>query len=258
MNYLVVIAYDGSSFQGWQRQPGARTVQGDLESALQGLFRAKIDVHGSGRTDSGAHAYAQTAHFKMDLDIGPARLASALNSALPGDILVTNCAAVDPEFHARYSAVGKTYVYKFYTAQERNPFHSRNRYYAGRHLDLKAMERAAYCFIGTHDFGSFCATGSDKKNKTRQITQADIKSAGGHESGSEGGHESGSTTEYEFTITGSGFLYKMVRTIVGEIIAAGRGRSSQEKIIDLLARPDKDRNKDIAPACGLYLWDVYY
>ncbi|MDO4800293.1 MAG: tRNA pseudouridine synthase A, partial [Bacillota bacterium] len=182
MNYLLVIAYDGSDFAGWQTQdPDAhqttRTVQGELERILRRVFRLPIDLQGSGRTDRGAHATGQTASFHLPIQLTGDDLMRILGDSLPHDISVLSATVVPDRFHARYDATGKTYVYKIRNAHRQHPFVSRYTHYVPirRHrIDADAMRRAASLFIGTHDFGSFMAMGSDKKNTVRTIFSFDI------------------------------------------------------------------------------------
>lgn len=252
-NYLLVIAYDGSGFNGWQMQDSkSRTVQGSITAAIEAIFKCKVVLNGSGRTDAGAHAYGQTASFKMNVSIKAEKLKNILNVSLPSDISIIEAYNVDNSFHARYDAVGKSYIYKLRNGSEPSPFDSRYCYflpYSRMRLDIFKMKQASNLFIGTHDFKGFMATGSPKKTTVRTITKLEIDSQQLSDSGDRG---------IVVTINGSGFLYKMVRIIVGTLIDIGVGKIKEDEILVHLNEGVIDRKKPVAPAAGLYLADVYY
>lgn len=238
------LQYDGSLYNGWQRQPKLPTIQETIERHLSVLLKAPIHIHGSGRTDAGVHALGQCASFKATLILPIEQLHVALNRRLPGDINIRAMNLADEDFHARYSAIGKTYVYKLYTSREKNPFLSRYAMHCPRTLNLEAMQVALTDFIGTHDFASFKASGSTVKTTVRTI-------------------ESFTMTLLEqdqlvFEVKGDGFLYNMVRIMIGLLVEIGKENIEPTAVPDIILSQNRFNARWTAPACGLYLKEVHY
>lgn len=180
--YLAVVAYDGSNYSGWQSQAGAsRTVQGTLAHAAKSVFKKEMVFDGSGRTDAGVHAHGQTVSFVMEGALPTEKVKTILNHVLPEDIRIRSVREMPYGYHARYDAVGKTYVYRILVANEVDAFDSRYFHYESRNLDMEAMRRAARYFCGTKDFKNFCATGSNKKTTVRRLRSIEIKEFGREE-----------------------------------------------------------------------------
>src|SRR5689334_15689389 len=174
MNYKLLLQYDGTDFHGWQSQEGFRTVQGELEHALSLLEGKNVNVYGSGRTDAGVHAEGQVASVELQREIKQQKLRAAINGNIEKDLRVLDVEEVSPEFHARYSAVGKTYVYRVVNGQIMSPFWSRYALHEARALDLAQMQRAAELFLGRHEWTAFSAAQSDVEDRVRTIAQLDI------------------------------------------------------------------------------------
>lgn len=238
------VMYDGSRFFGYQSQREGRTVQQEIEKALFRIHKkTPVKTHASGRTDAGVHAVGQVIHFDTPVDMPPERWARALNGELPPDISVKKTEAVSADFHARYSAVGKEYRYRLYRTPHRDPFRVGYAYHYPYPLDTARMKEAAALFLGEHDFTSFCSTKSDKENKVRRIDRIELIENG---------------ADLEIIFTGNGFLYNMVRIIVGTLVKIGNGRLAPEEVPRILAAKDRNTAPQTAPAEGLYLWAVTY
>ncbi|KYD30326.1 tRNA pseudouridine synthase A [Geobacillus sp. B4113_201601] len=239
-----MIAYDGTHFFGYQIQPGKRTVQGELERVLKRMHKGKeVRVAASGRTDAGVHAYGQVIHFDTPLSLSPEQWKKALNAQLPDDIVVRSAAETDSAFHARFSAKAKEYRYNVWTAAERDVF---RRHYCAWHpypLHIDAMNEALVPLKGTHDFTGFCSAKTAMEDRVRTIYHAEVEADG---------------PMLQFRLIGSGFLYNMVRIIVGTVLEVGQGKRSPSDIEWLLAAKDRRLAGPTAPAQGLYLWRVYY
>jgi len=237
------IQYDGSGYHGWQRQTHLKSVQGTLEKVLSRVFDQDIEIDGSGRTDAGVHALGQWVSFKVNLTIPFENIKTIVNRRLPDDIYVTHISLESDDFHARYCAIGKTYVYKIYTNRARNPFLDKYFFHFEHDLDLNAIRQAMMHFVGTYDFKAFMAMGSPKENTVRRIYRFDLDQLG---------------NELTFTITGDGFLYNMVRIIMGSLIHVGTGKIKASEIPAVIESGDRNRAKYTVPAHGLYLKTVYY
>lgn len=240
----IQVAYDGSDYHGWQRQSGQRSVQQAIEEVLRHILRQHVALEGSGRTDAGVHARGQVASFSCDLKMTPEKLAEVMNRRLPRDIEVSSIRAVPRTFHARYDAVGKTYSYRIHTGHDKSPFAARYACVLSRPLDLDQVRCAMPAFIGTHDFRAFRASGSKLTDPVRTVTAFEM--------------EQPRPDELIFTITGNGFLYKMVRIIMGTLIHVGQGKKPAHVIPDIIAAGDRHAVRYTAPAEGLYLEKVYY
>jgi len=243
MRYLITIEYFGKNYCGWQRQANKVSVQETLEGALAALYNQKIKLYGSGRTDSGVHALAQTAHFDAPDTIPAQRLHLALNRLLPADIRVKEAKKVSGDFHARYATVEKTYIYKFYLSKIASPIRVHTHGWLAPPVDIGKMQSACKKLIGTHDFKRFSATGSSVKTSIRTVYNAEIAENG---------------DEITFTITADGFLYNMVRIIAGTLVQIGKGKIALEDIALLLQGDTVAKRGDTAPPQGLYLASVRY
>lgn len=242
---LLKIKYDGSRYHGWQRQQHHNSVQEELERALSKAFSQPITIEGSGRTDAGVHALGQVASFRAKMVLPIEQVQFVANRLLPPDIYITEVTLADDSFHARYHAVGKTYQYKIYTGRERDPFKALYSYHYPHVKDVEAMRYAATKFIGTHDFRTFMASGSNKEITVRTLYQLLLE-------------EDKHNQEIILTITGNGFLYNMVRIITGTLLHVGAGKLSKDAIPDIISSRDRKMAKFTVPACGLYLKNVYY
>lgn len=241
--YFSVISYDGTFFAGWQKQPGAPTIQEELEKALFLLLKEKISVIGSGRTDSGAHAMGQTAHFSTNIALDTYAFLRSLNGILPYAIRVRSLDEVDEHFHVRFSAIKKEYHYHLWFEPYLCPFTAPYRHHIKGELDLFLFQEALQAFIGTHDFCSFANTHGSVLTTTRTIYRIECFRQLG-----------GLRVEFE----GNGFLYKMVRNIIGYALEVAKKKRSLEQLPEILAAKDRRAVGQAAPAKGLFLMRVFY
>jgi tRNA pseudouridine38-40 synthase len=250
----LTLAYCGTPWKGWQSQPGGETIQDKLAAALLRSIKCVVDVQGSGRTDAGVHALGQVAHCDVPetLAMSVEGWVSAFNACLPLTIRVTEVQFCDPLFHARFSAIGKIYRYRIWRPYLLSAFESDRAWHVYGPLDMLALRDCAQSLVGTHNFVRLSANRGDlpetvrrtlPEKTTRTIQRVDI-------------HEAGDFLELEFE--GDGFLYKMVRLMVGSLIHVARGRSTQAWFQDLLVSSDGLQSHQTAPACGLYLVKVKY
>ncbi|MDW0116780.1 tRNA pseudouridine(38-40) synthase TruA [Sporosarcina thermotolerans] len=239
------VAYDGTDFAGYQSQPNMRTVQSVIDKALVKLHKDKsIYSVASGRTDAGVHAFGQVIHFDTPLNLFPDRWRMALNVLLPKDVRVVDVEFVDDEFHARYSATGKTYMYKWSRSEIQSPFERNYVVHLGKwRPDIERMREAATYFIGTHDFTSFCSSKTATSSKVRTVRELTVVEQG---------------EELIMTIEGDGFLYNMVRTIAGMLFAVGIGWNEPSDMKEMIEAKDRKKVGKTAPAHGLYLMNVTY
>jgi tRNA pseudouridine38-40 synthase len=249
MNFKLLIQYDGTEFHGWQRQDEQRTVQGELMRVLSLLDDRPVTVHGSGRTDAGVHAEGQVASVHLQREITPVKLRNAINGNLARDLRVLSVEIAPDDFHARYSAIGKSYVYRLVPGPVMSPFWSRFAHQEARPIDLERMRGYARLFIGEHDWTAFSAAQADAESRVRRITDLVI---------SAGWDGRGLCDLIEFTVTANGFLRYMVRSIVGTLMAAGRGEIEAENIQRAITEGDRELVGATAPACGLTLLRVQY
>lgn len=245
--YRMTMAYDGHLFHGFQMQPNQRTVQGTVEEALTKMTKGKrVIVEGSGRTDAGVHALGQVIHFDYpNHAIPPEKMLLALNSMMPLDIVFKDCQIVDKNFHVRYSARGKWYRYRVSRDRFVDPF---RRFYTGHFpypLDIKKMQIAAKDLLGTHDFTSFAASGGQIVNKVRTMYYVNIE-------------EDKEKNEVVFDFICSGFLYNMVRILVGTLLEIGRGKRPVDDFPRIIAAKNRQLVNETAQASGLYLYHVFY
>ena len=242
MRVRLTLSYDGSAFSGFQVQKNAESVQHLLCEALATVCKAPIPVSGCSRTDAGVHARTFVCHADLPCDSLPPRILTSLNALLPDTIAVSEITEVSENFHARYSATGKTYRYYFTNAPVRDPLSLDRALQVKAPLDLEKMKEAATALLGTHDFAVFQAAGSKVKDTVRTVTQAEFVKTGAH--------------TFYFEITANGFLYRMVRNIVGTLLDIGLGKDYD--IPALLNSKDRTKAGKCAPPHALYLWQVHY
>jgi tRNA pseudouridine38-40 synthase len=243
--YKVVIAYDGTRYSGWQFQDNALGIQQVVEETLEYLEGGKVRVFGSSRTDAGVHAKGFVAHFEITKPIPPKNLVRAMNSRLPDDVRIMSAAYAKDDFDARLSAKGKEYRYHLYQSDIMPPHLAPYWTFCHRPLDVEAMAKAASYFVGRHDFVSFAAN----PHRELETTVRNIFSFAVRKSG----------PRYVFTVRGDGFLYKQVRSMVGFLIAVGKGNEKPEAVKELLeAKAERTARVETAPPRGLFLWKVFY
>ena len=247
LKFKLVIAYDGTAYQGWQLQKIGTGVQEKVEAVLARYFPSRPRLHSSSRTDTGVHALGMVAHYEIpqaENKLPLARLAIALNAFLPDDIRVLHVTRAKKDFHARFHATGKQYRYVVWNHHAMNPLLQGRAWHVARPLDFAKMKTAAKCFVGKHDFKSFAANHTYEMECTvRTLTRCDVKRSG---------------MQYTFVIEGDGFLYKMCRGIVGTLVQVGFGKFSPGDIPAMFAQTDRRAAGMSAPAHGLVLWKVFY
>ncbi|MBO5394489.1 MAG: tRNA pseudouridine(38-40) synthase TruA [Clostridia bacterium] len=241
---LLTIAYDGSGYSGWQKQPTQRTIQGEIESAFFNATGQRIELFGSGRTDAGVHAYRQTAHFDLDLPIPIEKLPEIINNRLPQDIAITQAREVAEDFHARFSIKKKQYLYKIYNGEEKQPFLANYYGFVKKTLDINKMQECANVLIGTHDFHGYCSANTSAVDFVRTIFDIQVKRH--------------SDNEIYVTVSGSGFLYNMVRIIVGTLVDYSLGKISLEMVKEALIQGNRECAGQTMPPNGLYLNETIY
>ena len=251
MNYRFTLQYDGTEFHGWQAQGRSdqRTVQGELERALSLLEGRRVIVYGAGRTDAGVHAEAQVANAHLARAWTSEKLRGAMNGNLPRDVRIMEAQTVPDDFHARFSAEGKTYCYRIFNAPYTSPFWLRFAHGEHRPLDVEAMQRAAPLFVGEHDWTAFSSAHTDVLTRVRRVTELEI---------TERFSERGRARMIEITVSADGFLRYMVRSIAGTLLAVGRVETNEAIITRALATGDRKAVGATAPACGLTLIKVHY
>ncbi|MFZ0243679.1 MAG: tRNA pseudouridine(38-40) synthase TruA [Desulfobacterales bacterium] len=245
VNFKITVEYDGSGFHGWQRQKACRTVQGEIEKALETLSGQKIAVIGSGRTDAGVHALGQVAGFKCRTRLGPAVLQKALNSLLPAAIVIHDCQAAGPNFHARFDVRRKTYRYRILNRPLAVAVGRQYAWHIRRPLDLETLRRAAAILVGRHDFAAFEGAGSPRAHSVRQVFTALWRLED-------------DTGFLAFDIEADGFLRFMVRNIVGTLVLVGAGKIGIADFKDILQSRERQRAGATAPPQGLFLISVSY
>lgn len=246
-NLLITLRFCGASYHGFQVQKNALTITQVFQDAVEKVLGVRYDIKGCSRTDAGVHANRYFISMKVaeSQTIPCPGLVRGLNANLPGDIAVLDCREVPEDFHARYSCLGKRYIYKFHNAPVRDPFLKGRVYHSqsGLVLDEAAMDAAARHFVGRHDFSAFCAAGGSVEDKVRTIYAANVSRTG---------------DVVTFSVTGNGFLYNMVRIMAGTLLAVGQSRLAPEEIPAILASLDRSRAGLTLPPDGLYLDDVFY
>lgn len=242
-NLLLTLCYDGSAFHGWQVQANAVTVQAVFQSAVEKVFGSRGEIHGCSRTDAGVHANRYCVNFKTERQIPCDNVVRALNTYLPKEISVVNCICVPSCFHARYSCAAKEYVYRVYNGPVRNPFLERYAYHYRYALDAQQLEREAQAFVGTHDFAGFCSAGSKVGHTVRTVHSFTVRREG---------------DMVLFTVTADGFLYNMVRIMVGTLLFVQQGRILPGELAGIIASGERTCAGKTAPPQGLYLNQVFY
>lgn len=239
----LTLGYIGTAYSGWQRQIGQDTVQERLERAVSLLTKEQVSVQGSGRTDTGVHAIGQVAHFDTESSIPIKNFVTGLNHFLPDDIRITSAEETDGSFHARYSAKEKTYCYALYEGETDIAVLANRAVRVKNRLSVAKMQRAATAFVGEHDFRSFQSTNADTTTSVRTVKSVRVVRKDGL---------------IRIYATANGFLYNMVRLMVGTLVRAGKGEIDADGIKELIARADKHAVTEVMPACGLYLVEVKY
>lgn len=245
-NYKLTIAYDGTNYCGWQIQPNGISIQEILQDKIKIIAREDVKLIGSGRTDAGVHAFGQVAHFRCNKELDVNRFAHSLNALIPEDIRVIEMERAALDFHAQYNAKGKIYHYNLHLDQVMDPFRRLYAYHVLEKIDLAQMQRAASYFKGTHDFTSFANEahrGTAAHDPVRTLDRLDIMMELG-----------GVRLEFE----GDGFLYKMVRNIVGTLLEVGKGKLQPEDIASILNAKDRRKASQAVPPQGLFLVEVKY
>jgi len=250
-NIFLKIAYDGTNFCGWQRQPGVRTVCGELEEVLSRVLQQPVKLEATSRTDAGVHAYGQQATLRGVFGIPTQRLARAVNDSLAksrlervSDVEILWAKEMPEGFHARFSSKGKLYLYKISNASQVDLFRRNYCYQITRPLDLDAMRAAAKLIEGEHDFAAFMSMGSTPQESTvRTVYAIEIKKDG---------------SDLTLAVSGNGFLYNMVRIITGTLVEVGLGKRSLETVAQAISEKDRSKAGHVAPPQGLYLDEVFY
>ena len=243
-NMKMLLSYDGTRYRGWQRLGDCEnTIQGKLEAVLSRMVDHPVEVIGSGRTDAGAHARGQVANFHCRTSMTTEEIHKYLKQYLPEDIGVVSVEEVDDRFHSRFHALKKTYRYRIWNSSMPCVFERRYVWQVEDQLDLEAMQEAAKMFVGTHDFMAFCSNKHFKKSSVRTIYQFSVERVG---------------PELWFTVSGDGFLYNMVRILVGTLIAIGRGERSKAEIPEMIKSRVRENAGETVPAKGLCLMEVLY
>jgi len=243
MRIRLTVEYEGTNYVGWQRQLNGLSVQQALEEAFEKASGERVCITGAGRTDAGVHALAQVAHLDTHCTIPPEKISYAMNTYLPPDIRVKSSELADESFHARFSATGKTYRYTIYRDIHPSAIYRNLSWHIRSDLDVAAMREAAQYLIGEHDFAAFCAAGSEVKDTVRTIHAITITEA---------------EPFLHIDVTGSGFLYNMVRIIAGTLADVGLGRIPPERVKEILDGRDRNAASATAPAQGLTMVEVYY
>lgn len=242
-NLKILVAYDGTNYHGFQRQNNAKAIQNILEMAFEKLFKQPITLVGSGRTDTGVHAYGQTISLSVNTSIPAERIPRAVKKFLPDDIVVIDACDVAEDFNARFSCVGKAYEYHIFYSEVVNPLKRNFVWQVAKKPDLSLLCEVSALIVGEHDFASFRSMGSSKNSTVREIYQAKWHTFG---------------QEFIFHISGNGFLYHMVRNLVGTMYNVGIGKISVEDFKNIMAALDRKKAGKMAPAQGLYLLETFY
>ena len=239
----LTLRYLGTRYHGWQVQPNGVTVQALLQDAIEAVTGVRSGVTGCSRTDAGVHADKFCCVTDTSSPLRGERMCAALNAHLPRDIAVYDCREVAPDFHPRYAARGKRYVYRIWNGRARNPFYEETAWHIARPLDVAKMNAAAGDFVGTHDFAPFCSAGSTVEDTVRTVTRCDVTRRG---------------DLVEITVEADGFLYNMVRILVGTLLDIAEDRLPENAIQTALATKSRNAAGVTAPAQGLSLVDVFY
>ncbi|MCH5191396.1 MAG: tRNA pseudouridine(38-40) synthase TruA [Oscillospiraceae bacterium] len=242
-NLLLTLRYSGTAYHGWQIQPNGDTVQSRLAEAFRRIGGADENIIGCSRTDAGVHANMFCCNVRTECTVPTEKIPDALNTYLPPDISVYDCREVPYEFHARYDCKGKEYVYIIYNGKYRDPFYENRAMFYPYELDAELLNSAAKDYMGIHDFSAFCSSGTEVQDKTREIFDCSVERKG---------------DIIKFTVSGNGFLYNMVRIIVGTLLEIQQGKIEKDKIPFIIESKKRENAGATAPACGLYLNKVIY
>ncbi|WP_096233557.1 tRNA pseudouridine(38-40) synthase TruA [Thermoanaerobacterium sp. RBIITD] len=242
-NIMLVIEYDGTNYHGWQYQKNALTVQEIITKAINKITSENVNLIGSSRTDSGVHALYQVANFKTKTKIPVEKLPYAINSVLPDDIVVKSAKDVEDNFHSRYSAKGKRYRYIIFNRKFESPILRNYSWHVSYKLSLEKMKNSLCYFKGTHDFSAFKASGSPVKDSIRTVTEISLEK---------------DEDIIKFEIEADGFLYNMVRIIVGTLVDVGIGKIEPIEIKNIIESKNRNMAGKTAPPQGLYLLKIYY
>lgn len=243
-NFRILLTYDGTKYKGWQRLGNTEnTIQGKLEGVVSRMLGVPTEVIGSGRTDAGVHALGQVANFHGDTEMTCVEILDYLRKYLPEDIGVLSVSEEDPRFHSRLTAVEKTYEYRIWNSEEPCVFERKYLWKIPERLDLKEMRRAADLLLGSHDFLAMCSNKHFKKSSVRRVDSIRITEMG---------------KELRIRVVGNGFLYNMVRIMVGTLVEIGLGKRSAQEIPHILESRKRENAGIMAPANGLYLVEVQY
>lgn len=242
-NIKLTIEYDGTSYFGWQKQPIGNTIQQKVEEAIKKVTKEEVEILGSSRTDSGVHAKAYVANFKTNSNIPGKNFKAALNLKLPKDIVIMNSEEVAEDFHARYMTTGKTYCYTILNREEPPALERNYVYHVKKQLDVESMKEACKYFLGKHDFKAFQRPGGTVKTSVRTITDIHIETEG---------------NKIKIYVSADGFLYNMVRLIVGTLLKVGRGKEKPEYIKEVIDSGDRKKAGICVPPTGLCLEKVFY
>ena len=242
-NYKLTLNYDGNHYKGWQRQGNTdNTIQAKMETLLSRLIEQEVEIAASGRTDAGVHARMQVCSFRAETNMPVDVMLTKLREYAPEDIGILSIEQASPRFHARLNCIRKSYVYQIWNSDEPNVFQRKYMYAYPEKLDIEAMQQAAEQLIGEHDFSAFC-TKRMKKSAVRRLEKISI-------------HKEGNIIK--IMLTGNGFLYNMVRIIVGTLLEVGTGRRTIDSVGEALRFMDRQNAGFTAPPQGLFLWDVEY
>jgi len=240
---MLTVAYDGTYYHGWQYQNNGKTIEGELNKALSRLLKTEVEVIGASRTDAGVHALCNAAVFDTEAQIPAEKYAYALNQMLPIDIRIRKSIEVPEDFHPRKTDTIKTYEYRIDCEEFANPLKTRYAYFTYVPLDDEKMQKAAFYLIGTHDFKSFCSVNTTASTTVRTIHDIQVIREG---------------EDIVVRITGNGFLYNMVRIIVGTLMDVGRGRYEPDMVKRILEKTDRNAAGPTVPACGLLLKELHF
>ena len=246
-NFKLTVAYDGTEYVGWQVQPNGPSIQSQLQSAWQQITGEEVHCVGSGRTNAGVHAEGQVCSIESETLLGAGKLTQALNASLPEDIRVMETEETPSRFHALRDAVSKTYRYQIQCGAIRDPFARSYRWHVRTRLNLADMVEASHHLVGEHDFAAFQATGSERASTVRNVSTLDIRDV-----------SSDAFVRIDIWITANGFLYNMVRNIVGTLVEVGKGRRQPGWVRQVLDGRDRNDAGPTAPAHGLFLSRVDY
>ena len=243
MRVAFIVEYDGTDYAGWQKQKNDITVQQKIEEALLTLGKGHITVTGAGRTDSGVHAKGQCGHFDIDSDIPASKFMFILNTRLPKDIRIKKTWKAENDFHSRFSAKGKRYIYRIFNATYSSALMGRYTMHVPEALDIEKMQQAAEYIVGTHDFKAFCAQGSSVKTTVRTVNKVEVKKE---------------NELIEITVEGTGFLYNMVRIIAGTLIEVGKNKKTPLQVKEIIEGKIRKEAGMTADAQGLTMDEVFY